>query len=63
MTSARAAVTPSGSPDAMPLAIVTMSGIEAEVLAGEHAARAAHPRLHFVGDEQHAVRAGQLRSR
>ena len=55
ITSDRAVATPSGSPDAMPFAIVTTSGCTpvcsiANILPG-----AAHARLHFVDDEQHAV--------
>ena len=60
ITSARAQVTPSGSPDAMPFAMLTMSARQAEVLAREHLPGAAHPRLHLVDDQQHAVLRGQL---
>ena len=60
MTSARAQVTPSGSPDAMPFAMLTTSALQTEVIAGEHLAGAAHPRLHLVHHQQHAVLRGQL---
>ena len=58
--SARADATPSGSPDAMPFAIATMSGSHAGVLDREHLPGAPHPRLHFVDDEQDAVLLRQL---
>ena len=62
MTSARAVHTPSGMPDAMPLARRDDVGLDAEVLDREHLPGAAHARLHLVGDEQHAVLAWSARA-
>ena len=55
-----AAVTPSGRPDAMPLAIDDDVRLQAEVLRGEHLPGPAHARLHFVDDQQDAVLRRQL---
>ena len=60
MTSARAQVTPSGRPEAMPFAMLTMSALQAEVIGREHLPGPAHARLHLVHHQQHAVLGGQL---
>ncbi len=44
----------------MPLATVTMSPFEADVIRGEHLPRPPHAGLHFVDDEQDAVLGRQL---
>ena len=54
--------TPSGMPDAMPFAIAIMSGSTPRVLDREHLPRPSHPRLHFVRDQQDAVRASSARA-
>ena len=48
-------VAASGMPLAMPLASVTMSGRDVEVLRRKHLAGAAHAGLHFVVNQQNAV--------
>ena len=48
MTSARAQVTPSGRPDAIPLAMLTMSAFTPKCSRREHLPRPPHARLHFV---------------
>ena len=62
MTSARAVVTPSGRPDATPLADGDDVGLDAEMLDAEHLAGAAHAGLHFVADQQDAVLSASARA-
>ena len=47
-------------PAAIDLAIVDQVGLDAEVLHGEHLARAAEAGLHFVGDHDDPVRVADL---
>ena len=51
---------PSGRPDAIPLAMLTTSAVDAEVLEGEHLPRPPHAGLHFVDDQHDAVLRRQL---
>ena len=60
MISARAHVTPSGSPDAMPLAMLTTSAFRSKCSRGEHLPRPPHAGLHFVDDQHDAVLGRQL---
>ena len=58
ITSSRAIVTPIGSPDAMPFRRDDDVGLHAGVLDRKHLSGAADARLHFVDNQQHAVRGG-----
>ena len=59
MTSARAAVTPRGSPDATPFAMLTMSAFRPKCSEANIRPVRPMPRLHLVDDHQHAVLARQ----
>ena len=62
MISRRAIIAPSGMPEAIPLASSEDVGDDAEVLGGEHLARAAHAGLHLVEHQQDAVPVADARA-
>ena len=55
MISARDIITPSGMPEAMPLARADNVGLNAGVLDRPPLSSAAYARLHFIRDQQNAV--------